>query len=820
MAPFTLRKSPTPNESQSSQTSSDFSSLAAHIEIPSNLELIRLVTLLQERKSLLERRRRRLKLDESRLLQGRFSKSEVGVSGLARVLDAIDDPIGASTSTNAPLAPPNPVKIQSGHVPSPSPRLVASSASPDPGSSTKKTKIKIERDADRERGESESTAADGIATTSLAGTGLAGDIPSTRQRSVASPSLDADWDDEVVSRPGRTYQSKRKRQRTSQTRDQEDYSHSEFDTPQPGASQRSSPHRDSPTNGRIAGVGSSTSGQPLSIKLKLNPTAHTVPMRNDTLSVSIRRPSTLRGRDDLAQAMTPIQASQAAMWELPKRTSATFIPKEPITKPMRTYPTRPDQVDVDFAKMDWRERDKERDRLEAAAMAAAANAGSGPAPGQAIIKEGTAASRARDRKQDQVAHHTFMQWADGWFRTLTEEDLAWFSSKSEELDAFQIPPLGRHYSEVWEEEEANGVLIPTTFLPNALNVGLAASAVSNTTPALVAYNGTMKDTTGSIANGVAHPSSRSSDAKHMNETPKFDPRTLGDDHLYGGSSEDARGGPFTERLLAALLPTTVAQDITAADASLNGPNGDINGSSSFSGTSMNGTTSHSSSTGRSQDMADYEERLRQELRAIDVLGDEEINWSDRADDEISSTLRKVQRLLRKQIRINELRKSTLFKIAMDRMAYQDYLGCLNSVEREIESGWMKRQTQIKKSMQAQKKKKGGSSSNGNTTNNTASNPVLNGVIASDGQGVSSPAQGASTPGATGMAHSSSSIGLNTAATDRGGGPIAPQFSEALLSAIEKRRQLKFAFEPMFAEKPLAKYTPQGDDSVYKDIDFS
>lgn len=50
----------------------------------------------------------------------------------------------------------------------------------------------------------------------------------------------------------------------------------------------------------------------------------------------------------------------------------------------------------------------------------------------------------------------------------------------------------------------------------------------------------------------------------------------------------------------------------------------------------------------------------------------------------------------------------------------------------------------------------------------------------------------------------------------GGGPIKPQFSETLVAAMERRRQLKFALEPLFAAKPLAKWTPM--DSVYTGID--
>jgi transcriptional adapter 3 len=834
MAPATIPKSPALYESQNSQASSSLSTLASHADIPSTSDLSQLAISLRERSVLLIRRRKNLKSDESNVLQGRLSSKDSNDDSLTFTLDLLEEQVAADSSpltTKQSLAVPFGASAsRAGQAASPSPRPPQLSASPAPSSTAQgstsngpvRTKIKIKRDPDRtERDRSESIIEVG---STPAPESVVGEATESVSRSLgggeASPTLEADWDDEAPARPGRTYQSKRKRQRTSQPKDHEETSISEIGSPAPPASsQRASPQRESSSIPRLIGASLYNNGSgpaPSTIKLKLNPTAHTAPMRNDAVNPLNRRPSALRGRDDFAALpMTPMQASQAAMWELPKRTPETFIPKPAPLKPIRNYPTRPEDVDVDFAKMDWRERDKERDRLEAAASV------NGPGPGQAIIKEGTAASRARDRKQDQVAHHTFQQWSDGWFRTLTEEDLAWVSSKSDELDAFQFPSLGRHYSEVWEEEEANGALIPTVYLPSGAAPLLPTSMSALPSASVFAPNGSVNRPATSVGaasmNGriVSQPTSLST----ISETPKFDPRNLKDDHLYGGSSEDVRSGPFTERLLAALLPTPPSSASSVIDAAApNSSNGDGHNANQRMQVLTNGHhMSSTSSTSRPQDMAEYEERLRRELKAIDVLGDEDIDWSDRADDEISSTLRTVQRLLRKQIRVNELRKTRLFEIAMDRMAYQEYLGCLNSVEREIEAGWMKRQTQIKKSMQAQKKKKGTS-----TTLNSARTATA--LASSDGHNEGSPAVSAGlaaaaaaaasgASGGTAMAASSSSMGAN----ERGGGPIPPQFSDSLLSAMEKRRQLKFAIEPLFVDKPLAKDTPT--ESVYQDLDF-
>jgi transcriptional adapter 3 len=47
-------------------------------------------------------------------------------------------------------------------------------------------------------------------------------------------------------------------------------------------------------------------------------------------------------------------------------------------------------------------------------------------------------------------------------------------------------------------------------------------------------------------------------------------------------------------------------------------------------------------------------------------------------------LRTVQHELRTQIDVNAARKERLYAIATDRMAYQDYMSCMTSVEKEIE----------------------------------------------------------------------------------------------------------------------------------------
>ncbi|PWN36417.1 uncharacterized protein FA14DRAFT_55038 [Meira miltonrushii] len=791
-------RSSTPIASSSRDSASiQIASIAASTDIPSSNELASLARILRDRKKLLKRKLEVVQNDEQNITSG-GKGTNTRRTTLLESLENIESSSARRSRSRSPTGSarkerPTPLNLQTSsgklnrnaNLSSPT-----SATQPLPTGDGQRPRIKVKRESERDRSIDAHSVASGSGSHALGSTNRAG--------SEASPGPDGDWDDEGPSRPGRGFFNKRKRHRGTNDRDgsADEYSQSEIDSPAPPASSRVSGQGDSSWPKRESMFSSST-GAASTHKLKLNPTAQTAHLKRDSLSGGmLRRPLGLRGDDFGQMPLTPFQIQQAAMWELPKRTPDTFIPKEGQRRHIRPYPIKPDEVDVDFSSMDWRERDKERDRLEAAAAASAAGTPVGPGPGQAVVKD-TAVSRARDRKQDQVPFHTFQQWCDGWFRTLTDEDLAWLSSKSEDMDLFSIPSLGRHYKEIWEEEEANGALVPTVYLTNA---PYSTTPLQSAFPVSANMNGrSMPGSSNGMGPGIA--------SSHMTKPPKFDPRQLKDDHLFAGSLDEVRGGPFTERLLSVLLPTPPPSDDSGeANQQANqnaGPGGLVLISGHGGG-----------NAGTSQDMADYEDRLMRELKAIDVIGNEDsIDWSDRTDDEISSTLRKVQNLLRKQIRINEVRKLRLYELAKDRMGYQDYVACLTSAEREIESGWLKRQQQIRKSMSAQKKKKGSTSGAGSGAAAVAAAAI------GDTNAANSPAA-AGTPGASSSAMTAQGSTQGFVAENRGGGPIKPQFSDQLISAMDKRRKLIFALEPIFAKNPLAKFTPKGDESIYADLDLN
>lgn len=76
-------------------------------------------------------------------------------------------------------------------------------------------------------------------------------------------------------------------------------------------------------------------------------------------------------------------------------------------------------MNEDFANRDWRERERDRDRER-----------DGPGPGQAMVRDGAGASQGkRGQQQNQTPITAFYNYADAYFKTLTEDDLAWLSSK-------------------------------------------------------------------------------------------------------------------------------------------------------------------------------------------------------------------------------------------------------------------------------------------------------------------------------------------------------------------------------------------------------
>lgn len=157
--------------------------------------------------------------------------------------------------------------------------------------------------------------------------------------------------------------------------------------------------------------------------------------------------------------------------------------------------------------------------------------------------------------------------------------------------------------------------------------------------------------------------------------------------------------------------------------------------------------------------------------------------------------------------INAARKERLFHIAMDRMAYQDYLSCMASVEKEIEVGWNKRQAAIKRSLAPKKKKAAAAAAAAAGTSQNAASGSATPAAPPNGAAAAIVAEATAADSAVGTPTTGSGVS----------GPAPPQFSDALVAALQRRKKLKYAFAPMFANTPHAWRTPGPDESVFADL---
>lgn len=127
----------------------------------------------------------------------------------------------------------------------------------------------------------------------------------------------------------------------------------------------------------------------------------------------------------------------------------------------------------------------------------------------------------------QIQSTTFYSSVEPYIRNIKEEDVGFLEYTGDEVEPFVMPKLGRHYLEVWDDQDA-GVILPIQSHQDAPPSNFAAPA------------------------------------------PKWDPSTLTDLDTTG---EEKGHGPLTERVICALLPTEDAaswKGVKAAEDAMEG----------------------------------------------------------------------------------------------------------------------------------------------------------------------------------------------------------------------------------------------------------
>ncbi|KAK9327909.1 histone acetyltransferases subunit 3-domain-containing protein [Lipomyces starkeyi] len=271
---------------------------------------------------------------------------------------------------------------------------------------------------------------------------------------------------------------------------------------------------------------------------------------------------------------------------------------------------------------------------------------------------------SRSKPANQVQFSTFQSYLEPYFRPFVEEDLSFLNEKQDNLTPYLIPALGTNYQEVWAEEDGS----MATFSP-APTTSQADSAASAT---ILLPRGT---------------------SEHLTE-----------DHL---ETEDISCGPLASRILSALLKDesedTILPNSTAATpapgaTTPNKPEDDATAAAEPQVLSSSSAFAEQQGWRVSSVKADYqtlEDRLKREFKFVGILGDDEVDWSAREDDEVCAELRRLQKRLKVINVINSARKKKVEKIVHEHMAYQEYTQILEDLDKQVDQAYMKRTRTIK-----------------------------------------------------------------------------------------------------------------------------
>ncbi|KAJ2830129.1 Transcriptional regulator [Coemansia erecta] len=267
---------------------------------------------------------------------------------------------------------------------------------------------------------------------------------------------------------------------------------------------------------------------------------------------------------------------------------------------------------------------------------------------------------SRVKVTNQVQIQTYWASLEPYFRNITDEDIVLLESAPEDQEIYVIPKLGKFYAYTWAEEEV-------AHFPDHMH--------SSKTRYIA------KSLLGSDAPGKSRsdPLAASGD--------------LADQEL---SLNTARLAPLTERIVSVLVAERLVLSdengvkAEAGDFGLDGSN--LGYSSDTEGGDTEIEPRQLSSSGETLSL---EDRLKRELRYIGILGDDDVNWNDREDDEVCVTIRALQRQLREQTKINNLRKARLLPISKEHIGFQEYTQVIDELDKQVEQCYIKRHRQTK-----------------------------------------------------------------------------------------------------------------------------
>ncbi|KAJ2450118.1 Transcriptional regulator [Coemansia sp. RSA 2336] len=261
---------------------------------------------------------------------------------------------------------------------------------------------------------------------------------------------------------------------------------------------------------------------------------------------------------------------------------------------------------------------------------------------------------SRVKVTNQVPIQTFWASLEPYFRNITDEDLAFLENTSEDQETFVIPKLGKFYAYKWAEEE---VAHFPDHMHNSKTRYMAKSLLG----------------------------SRTSSKSRMNSSASGDNLAM--------SLDTTQLAPLTERIISAL----VAERLVLNEDKVKSEAGDSHYDAfgiDYSA-EKEGEDAELRQRVLNGGVASFEERLKRELQYIGILDDDDVDWDNRQDDEVCVTIRALQRQLREQKKINNMRKARLLPIAKEHIGYQEYTQVIDELDKQVEQCYIKRHRQTK-----------------------------------------------------------------------------------------------------------------------------
>lgn len=353
----------------------------------------------------------------------------------------------------------------------------------------------------------------------------------------------------------------------------------------------------------------------------------------------------------------------------------------------------------------------------------------------------------RSKPTNQIQFQTYSTFLEPYFRPFTEDDLQFLQRplvnttmeaanlrNGQKLSPYAFPPLGPHYHQQWAQQDAelNGVELSAAAKKSSSSEIETLKRQYKVYGSINSVNDKVLETSVNdleVSGDPNAPASSSSLYANGNAKPGAGPSngaTAGPSSSANpnGGTKAISLGPFTERLMAAIMPEVHEQSEEAEN--------------SFAAVEKSATLIPPAITPVPpvDDFAHLEERVKGEFRYVGVfdmsllrkfeankneyklavpekrdefgadMSNLDIDWVNGAeDDEISRELRVLQRKLKDVSSRNTVYKRRLAPVVQQQLAWQEYQSILMDLDKQVDQAYTKRLKSGKSAQPKFKKRK-------------------------------------------------------------------------------------------------------------------